>query len=195
MGRPRKHDERVRAELLSAAGDILRREGMSGLSLRRLAADTGTTTRAIYSLFGDKRGLLSAMYDEVACTLADSHEAVSRRPDPTEELLELALAYRKAVHHHPTLYPLIFASSDELAPDETQKNLARQGFERVVEVISRGVQEGDFTGKPAERAIELHGLVHGLASLELAGMLGSTRTASRRWRSAVRALLSGFAAG
>lgn len=192
MGRPRKHDERVRAKLLSASGEILRAEGMAALSLRRLATATGTTTRAIYSLFGDKQGLLSAMYEEVARSLADEHAAVAPCDAPSDELLKLALAYRRAARRHPTLYPLIFASAHEFAPDHEQKTLARQGFARVVEVMSRATAAGRFTGKPADRATELHGLVHGLASLELAGLLGSPRVATRRWNDAVSALLRGF---
>jgi AcrR family transcriptional regulator len=52
MGRPREHDELTAAAHLTAAERTIHARGLESLSLRQLAADVGTTTRAIYSLFG-----------------------------------------------------------------------------------------------------------------------------------------------
>ena len=58
MGRPREHDERTRAALLAAAERIVAEGGPAALSVRAVADAAGTTTRAVYSLFGSKDGLL-----------------------------------------------------------------------------------------------------------------------------------------
>ena len=58
MGRPREHDEQTRAALLAAAEQIVADGGPAALSVRAVAEAAGTTTRAVYSLFGSKDGLL-----------------------------------------------------------------------------------------------------------------------------------------
>ena len=58
MGRPREHNERTASALLETAERTIEEHGIGALSLRELASDAGTTTRAVYSLFGSKEGLL-----------------------------------------------------------------------------------------------------------------------------------------
>ena len=58
MGRPREHDESTRVALLAAAETIVADRGAGALSVRAVADAAGTTTRAVYSLFGSKDGLL-----------------------------------------------------------------------------------------------------------------------------------------
>ena len=58
MGRPREHDEATRAALLEATERLVARGGAAALSVRAVAEEAGTTTRAVYSLFGSKDGLL-----------------------------------------------------------------------------------------------------------------------------------------
>ncbi|MGH7686496.1 MAG: TetR/AcrR family transcriptional regulator [Candidatus Dormibacteria bacterium] len=61
MGRPRLHDERTRAALLTAAERLVTEGGMDAISVRTAAVGAGTTTRAVYALFGSKQGLVQAM--------------------------------------------------------------------------------------------------------------------------------------
>jgi AcrR family transcriptional regulator len=48
MGRPREHDAATRARLLSAAARLSADEGWSAVTVRRVAEEAGTTTRAVY---------------------------------------------------------------------------------------------------------------------------------------------------
>ena len=61
MGRRRLHDETTATLLLDAAERAIADEGVDALSLRAVACDAGTTTRAIYTLFGSKDGLIAAL--------------------------------------------------------------------------------------------------------------------------------------
>jgi AcrR family transcriptional regulator len=61
MGRPRAYDERVASVLLEAAERIVEAEGLDALSVRRVANEIAVTTRAVYSLFGSKDGLVVAL--------------------------------------------------------------------------------------------------------------------------------------
>src|SRR6185295_8413429 len=58
VGRPREHDEHTRAALRAAAERLVARGGAGALSVRAVAEEARTTTRAIYALFGSKDGLL-----------------------------------------------------------------------------------------------------------------------------------------
>ena len=62
--RPKVHDAALRTRLLECAGATLPTGGLAALSLRTLAADVGTSTTAIYALFGGKPGLLQALHAE-----------------------------------------------------------------------------------------------------------------------------------
>ena len=195
MGRPKQHGEATRKALLVRAGQVLQREGPEALSLRRLAADVGTTTRAVYSVFGGKEGLLSAMYRTMGDTLARLHEAVPQDPDVVVELVQLCLAYRESVRRHATLYPLLFDGVPGFAPSSTDKEQARRGLVRVLSSLNRGIAEGRFHDRTAnDMAHELLALVHGLASLEVKGTLGGASRARRLWKDATSTLVAGFCA-
>ena len=60
MGRPRLHDEQLRQRLLDAATDLMAAEGPD-FSLRPLVASVGTSTSAVYSLFGSRGELVEAI--------------------------------------------------------------------------------------------------------------------------------------
>src|SRR5215468_10039426 len=112
MGRPREHGTETREALLNAAGAILQAEGPAAVTVRRVADEVGTTTRAVYSLFGDKNGLMKALYVEAAETMRRHHEAVPIGDDPIADISELALAYRAAALEEPNLYWLYLGSVD-----------------------------------------------------------------------------------
>lgn len=192
VGRPKQHGETTRAQLLSAAGRVLAQEGAVALSLRRVAEEVGTTTRAIYSLFGSKEGLLSAMYDELAEAFGRAHDAVASRSDVLTELLELALAYRRTALAHPNLYPLVVGPAvPGYTPGPDRIERARKGLRRAIEAIERGLEGGTFGGRDANTiAHMLWALLHGLTTLELAGAFGSRRRGEAMWRDAVSSLLS-----
>src|SRR5215207_9476693 len=52
VGRPKEHDAATGEALLDAAEHIVERGGMAALSVRRVADRAGTTTRAVYAVFG-----------------------------------------------------------------------------------------------------------------------------------------------
>jgi AcrR family transcriptional regulator len=194
MGRPRQHGEDTREALLAAAGRLLAEEGPGALSLRRVAEAVGTSTRAVYSVFGGKEGLLGAMYWTMAESMAAAHARVPHSNDPVAELLRLTAAYRRSALSHPHLYPLMFGGAvPGFTPEARAMAHARTAFARVQQTIARALAAGRFRGRTVGRmAHMLWALVHGLASLELAGALGTRTAAAALWRDAVVAMLRGF---
>src|SRR5690625_6894120 len=84
MARPRPHDAALRATLVELASAAVSEGGSQGLSLRRLAAAAGTTTAAVYTLFGGRDGLVRAVVDEGFRRFAD--RLAARSEEHTTEL-------------------------------------------------------------------------------------------------------------
>src|ERR671936_1283772 len=95
MGRPREHDEATRERLLQAAERLSAAKGIEAVTVRAVADAAGTSTRAVYALFGSKEGLEQALHQAMFTRLRDLLEAVERTDDPRRDLLELALGYRR----------------------------------------------------------------------------------------------------
>jgi len=194
MGRPREHGAETRAALLKTAAALVTSEGVDAVTVRRVATESGTTTRAVYSLFGDKEGLLRALFREITDSMRRHHFAVPVRSDPVAEIAELALAYRAAAREQAALYPLYLgAGPQNLRPSPENIAEALSSQERVQDAVRRAVDVGRFPGRTPEAIVaQLWSLVHGLASIELCGYLGDERQAARHWRDAVAAALAGY---
>ena len=162
--------------------------------MRRLAEEVGTTTRAIYAIFGSKEGLLSELYRRGADTFARLTEAVSRSEDPLEELLPLALSYRESALQHPNLYGLLFERSvPGFRPTDEDREHLRRSLHRLFDTVQRGVASGRLPARdPWALTNELWAIAHGLASLELQGCLGPSDEAKRAWRNVVSVAVAGL---
>ncbi|GAA3298758.1 TetR/AcrR family transcriptional regulator [Dactylosporangium vinaceum] len=150
--------------LVDAAARILVEDGPGGLSLRKVAAAAGVSTMPVYTLFGDKQGLLDAMHREGFRRLGLALAAVPRTDDALADLVALGFAYREAALASPHLYGLMFTGGfgHTEAADATYRPL--------VTAVARCQSEGVFTGTdPEPVALHLWALAHGMVSLELSG--------------------------
>lgn len=172
------HTDDLATRLVDEAGRILSAEGASALSLRRLATATGTSTMAVYTLFGDKQGLIAAMYRAGFERLGDTlREAAGVDDDPLTALANLGIAYRRAALANPHLYDLMFGRPvASYEPDEETKEVADAAYRPLVEAVQTCLDSGALVASPAEGAAErigfyLWAVSHGMVSLELAGQL------------------------
>jgi AcrR family transcriptional regulator len=194
MARPRTRDyDELRRDLLDAAGRLLAQEGPQALSTRRVAQEVGTSTKAVYNLFGDKAGLLRAMFLEGFARLAQKFATVPRDGDPEADLMALGHAYRAAALANPHLYELMFGRPiADFRPDDAALAQIQGTFDTLVRAVARCIDTGRFAPTdPHDVAVHLNALVHGLASLELQGSLGSGDQADRHWRIALEATFRG----
>ena len=83
--------------------------------VRAVADAVGTTTRAVYSVFGSKHGLLEALATPLFEVLSDAIDAVPRTEDVAGDLVEAGVrAFRQTALDHPSLYRLVFV---QVVPD------------------------------------------------------------------------------
>src|SRR5690625_612632 len=196
MGRPRVHDDALRHRLRSRAAEIISVDGQRALSLRGLAADVGTSTAAVYTLFGGKKGLLAAVYRDAFGRLAARMSEVDSSDDPIDDIIWLGLAYRQAAVDDPAGYQVVFGGG--MGPDDVTKqdaDAAGHTFDTVLDAVRRAVAAGQSptTPEPAAIATALWGNVHGLVSLELIRTLPpSAVDPGTVFEAAVRACVSGW---
>ena len=194
MGRPREHDEKTAAALLDAAERIVDQSGVEALSVRRVADEVGTTTRAVYSLFGSKDGLLAALGTRAYEMLGAGIRAMPTTPDPSADLVEAGVeVFRRFAIGHPSLFKIAVQRTmgpPGLATEFSNAQLA--AFERLQASVAR-LEEADLLGGRLIRdaATQFHALCEGLAALELRGQIGPD-DGERIWREAIGALVAGF---
>lgn len=194
MGRPRAHDEKTRDQLLEVATRLLANEGVSALTVRRLADEVGVSSRAIYSLFDGMPGLLTALYLRGFAALNARTATVAERADPVEGVIALGWAYRDAALEQRDLYPLMFQRPVPwFHPTESDVTAAKLGLDRLRAVVVRALRHHRIRGRDADRVTtQLWAVVHGLASLELCGALGSSDEAELVWRDTLQATAAGL---
>jgi AcrR family transcriptional regulator len=197
MGRPKLHDEQTREELLRAAEVLVAKGGSEAVSLRRLADTVGTTTRAVYSVFGSKEGLFGALYRRSYRELMRSVEAVPQTGDPRHDLVRVGIdGFRRWALQHPNLFRLVL---DRIVPDARpgpeDLAVALQARELLLARVRRCHQAGLLGGRSVEQvAKQFHGICEGLTSFELRTGLWGDADPQAVWEDALAALLAGLEA-
>jgi len=195
MGRPRLHDEETAEALLDAAELMIAADGPDALSLRRLSEQTQTSTRAVYSLFGSKDGLVLALAQRAFEMLDAGIHALPTTADPAADLVDAGvLVFRQFAIEHPSLFRLAFQHRNT-TPSQQWPNLGpaqQAALTGLGERIAELARARDITDRATPEAmIEFHALCEGLAALELRGVL-PTGNEEQLWRHALTALVSGL---
>jgi AcrR family transcriptional regulator len=192
MGRRRQHDENTATNLLDTAERTIARDGAGAISLRALAHDAGTTTRAVYSLFGSKDALLGALGIRAFDLLGDEIRALPATERPADDLVEAALVFRRFAVEHPALFAIAFHRADP-AVSPRFRPAASEALAVLHKRFEPLADAGLLGGRSVpEAALQFHSLCEGLASVELRG-IPLAPDPDTFWRSAVQALIAGFA--
>jgi AcrR family transcriptional regulator len=198
VGRPKEHDAGTRLALLDAAERLIDAEGPDAASVRSVADEVGTTTRAVYSVFGSKHGLLEALAIRLFEILGDAIDRVPHTADPAADLVAAGVhAFRATAISHPSLYRLVFG---RVVPDARLGSefgaVASAGFGRLVALVARVEQTGGLGSRTVgDAAVEFHSLTEGLATVELRGQMLDPTAAERVWQDALSSLVRGWATG
>jgi AcrR family transcriptional regulator len=202
MGRPREHDERTRAALRAAAERLIAQGGITAFSVRAVAEQVGTTTRAVYSLFGSKDGLLvDALAQSAFDFLADGIDELVETDDPVADLIAVGVpVFRRLVVEHPALYRIAFqriVPGFQAGPEVTA---ARQrAWTRLVAKTQRLAEGGLLRQRSAtQAAVEFNAMLEGLANAELRGTslrLLPEGAEEETWYNALTTVTQGFSAG
>jgi len=109
----RGHGERLRAELVEAASQLLEElDSEDALSLRAVARQVNVAPQSVYLHFADKRALLSAVFEvRFADLIQELESAASAAGDrPPDRLRAICRAYCAYALRHPGHYRVLFGT-------------------------------------------------------------------------------------
>jgi AcrR family transcriptional regulator len=175
---PKPADPVVRSALIETAAELVATEGRAALTLRRLAKEVGTSTMAVYTHFGSMQELRREVRREGFARLRSREAAVRETKDPMADLTLLGAAYYLCATDSPNLYRAMFLDGPV---DEADLETGLDTFMYLVKGVDRCLEQGRFprvrSADPAELALDLWGLTHGLVSLQLAHLVPAHQVA------------------
>jgi AcrR family transcriptional regulator len=206
VGRPKEHSSETGERLLDAAEELLAHGGLEAVSVRSAADLGGTTTRAVYTVFGSKDGLLAALAARGYRLLAGYVNGLPTTDDPAADLVAVGTdGFRRFARERPHLFRLTF---ERVPATLTSVPLvgasSRESYEALAARIERAQQHGLVQRLPViEIAFGFHALCQGLAGGELsrqpppvgANFWGPAAAidAEHLWRVALEAFVRGLA--
>jgi AcrR family transcriptional regulator len=173
----------VREQLVEAGMRVLERDGMAALSARKLAAETGTSTMAVYTHFGGMTGLIDAIAGEAFVRFTAALTEVEQTDDPVADFFVMGVRYREFALANPQRYQMMFGTSAD-SLDRHHADLTVTGsasdraefavsFEALLEVVRRMIGAGRIRDDGASVvAGRLWCITHGAVLLEIAGFFG-----------------------
>ncbi len=181
MGRPRVYDESLRERLITEARKMLTDDGYHGVSLRVLTRNVGTSTNAVYTLFGSKEALMAEVVIRDLDAMLGEDFSIEWTGDSKEDLANLARFYRQRA----TADPRAFAGTFEALEEATRpgsmtermnpevRNISLRLRKPIMELCERVAEEfKELNLDPEKMAVALWAVIHGFISLENAGALG-----------------------
>lgn len=188
---PKIADPATRDALIEAAARLIATEGPARLTLRRVAAEVGTSTMAVYTHFGGMDELRREVRREGFARLGAEMSSVGTTDDPVADLGQLGVAYYVNAITNPNLYRAMFM---EHPVDEADAGIGLDTFDQLVAGVQRAIDAGRFRrGDAVEMATQMWALAHGVVTLQLAHLLDPDR-AQECMRAGGTNLLGSFAA-
>ena len=177
------------AEILDAAQSLFARDGLDGVSMRRVAARLGITATALYRHFEDKDALVDGLVDRGFESFA---AALLRAPvarAPRGRILQVLDRYRELAFGQPDLFRLMFSTPRaglRRFPSDFAAHRSRV-FDELRGAVERGMRAGELRrASSLEVALSLWAHAHGLLALAQSGRFAGEQ---RRFTALYRRLL------
>jgi len=179
-----------KAIVVQAAADLTNAEGVDALSLGRLAERLGVRTPSLYNHIDGLPGLYRELSLLNTRRLGErlSNAAIGKAgPDA---VMAVAQAYREHIKEFPGLYMASLRAARNLAPANVELQAAE---DRVVHVGMAVVASFGLSGEDGLHAVRaLRSVVHGFATLEVAGGFGLPLDCDESFRRLIAMLIAGL---
>ena len=192
--RARTPSSDVERELISAAEQVLVREGPGGLTVRAVAAQAGIAPMGVYNRLGGKDGLIDALliigFDRLRASIAGGDE-----PDLLERLRACGMRYRRFALENRHFYAIMFEAAlvQQSSSPEVAEHAAA-AFDALVDNVAITAAAGRIVAaQPREVAQQIWSAVHGAVALELKGLV-LTPDPAATYADGVDTMLRGLAA-
>src|SRR5271170_2933421 len=143
----------ARERLIDAGIRLLEQDGPQALQARRVAAEIGASTMAVYTHFGGMTGLLDAIVGETFARFMMALGEVPETDDPVTDFFAMGIGYHRFALANPQRYQLIFGvtSPDTLGANRTDLTVTGTvtdrsewsvSFDALVGVVGRMIAAG-----------------------------------------------------
>ncbi len=194
---PKQVDER-RAEILDAAQDLFKDQGLKAVSLRRIAARAGCSPATPYRYFPSKAhvllGLRIRAYEAIRLAL---EAAATTIPDPLDRLRAIAAAYIRFAIEDPATYDLLFHVGFGPEEDPDLSEAKAQALDVCRRALSDAVAN-DKLQLDTDVLTAAHlfwAAAHGIVSLHLGGQLVMGRSLDHLAPALIATLTAGLSPG
>jgi AcrR family transcriptional regulator len=178
MPRKKYHHGDLKNALIKAGVNILAKEGVAGLSLRKVAQKAGVSHAAPYAHFTDKQALIAAISTEGFRMLYERLTAIreQHRDNPRRQLVEAAWAYVQFAQNEPAHFRVTFSSAVEREKNyPALVEMTRKSFGEVVGIVEACQASGLLRTGPVDiLTVSVWSIVHGFASLLIEGQISHT---------------------
>ena len=170
------HHGDLRSTLVDAASNMLKEEGIEGLSLRKLADKVGVSRTAPYHHFKDKNELLCAIAEQGFSHWQQDATEIFKQIDlsPREKYRQFIQGYIAYAADNPELYDLMFGRTIWKQNTATQslRDVAYPSFNQQVNMTRQWQQQGLMpAGEDTLRLAQVTwGTIHGIARLLIDGI-------------------------
>lgn len=186
-----------RDRIFTAARSVLERDGIPGLSVRKVAQRAGVSPMAMYNHFADKEALLNALMEDGLVAWERIARSIRER-DPMEWLERLMDAFLHFALTEPHRFDAAFllpATKARQYPDDFVGGRSPVVAMMMVR-IDQAKADGRLGNKPAlEVALALAVMAQGFVSMHRARRFSSDKQLKMLYRNAVHHCLESFAVG
>jgi AcrR family transcriptional regulator len=159
------HRGNVREDLIEIATTMLRTDGISGLSLNKMAKAIGVSAPAAYNHFRNKEGLLAAVAVRGYRKLTEIKRAILLEPQIDSPLRAMSLAYLKFACDEPNLYRLMFRHEISNRKDYPELIEAEDDAYSVTVGIYYSKFDPNKRAQDYPKAFLIWSTLHGIATL------------------------------
>lgn len=164
-----------RENILASACDLYLKEGLDGLSMRKLAREVGVTAPALYRYYESKEHVLVDVVREAYREFSSFlYQALEGRT-PEERLRRAGEGYLDFALTHPRWYRMVYISPEQLGVTQVPEELEAQGcaihqfwVDRLRECMDAGLLRED---DPAQVGLTMWAHFHGMITLYQNGLL------------------------
>ncbi|OOO25086.1 TetR/AcrR family transcriptional regulator [Rhizobium sophoriradicis] len=147
--------EENRRKLIAAGRKAFAEKGYAAASMDELTAEVGLTRGALYHNFGDKRGLLAAVVDQIDTEMASrAQEIGARAGDDWQSLLAEGAAYIEMALD-PEVQRIVLLDGPAVLGDPSQWPSQSNCLQATRQAIERLIAQGTLKPVDAEAAARL----------------------------------------
>jgi len=169
----------MRERILDATLELLRKEGLDGVSIRKIADRIGVSHMLLYSYFKNRdaiiKGLRDRGFEEMEAFFAES----LRRAESGDALVQVRASLGRFIemsHEYPKLYQLAWRIAMPLRVDSRNVTTSLEHLSRLIQLC---IERGQCIRRnPALAAVMAFGIVNGMLILyHSVSSLGQTKQA------------------